>query len=207
MSPGLFFCFNRMWCSCCSTGDETAANGTQTDDDDTNELDENPQFSAQSKGNCQSGPLLGLPLKSISLLLVVLCVSAAFLWYRVYSLHTSLETRLQSELSTSRQAAKSLYSPQVGLSTATCFHLVAGCCLAFGLSWCRCKSWSTVYICSYHHGRPPRREGARVIPVCKTRGTALVSFSFLFFYPRVLNVSRFFLNILKKIFLSNNRHN
>lgn len=52
----------------------------------------------------------------IGLLLVILCLSAGLLWYRIYLLHSHLEHRLTSENFIDDQLkpmVQSLYSPQV----------------------------------------------------------------------------------------------
>lgn len=97
---------------------DDAASGAQTAEDEPYEKDYDPQLdAARTKGEASTEAIHSWPLKSISLLLVILCLSAGFLWYRVYLLHSSLESRLQSELDPGRQVVKSIYSPQVWIGS------------------------------------------------------------------------------------------
>lgn len=96
-----------------SNSSEEAANDPEECDDH--------QYQPASQTQDHLSNHLGWPLKGISLLLVVLCLSAGFLWYRMYLLHSHLELRLLAE-ETGRNmgsSAKSLYSPQVRLQKPT----------------------------------------------------------------------------------------
>ena len=63
----------------------------------------------------RNNPLeLSLGYRSIYILLVVLCLSAVVLWYRIFLLHSHLELRLSPEGAGEQKAPiTSLYSPQV----------------------------------------------------------------------------------------------
>ena len=94
---------------------EKQSPGKETIDSANNRLSSVPSTVVESK-NSQGDHHWSWAHYGLALLLVILCVSAGLLWYRIYVLHSHFELRLMTGDFVDdrlKPAVRSLYSPQV----------------------------------------------------------------------------------------------